>query len=611
MSVSNIDRRAVSVKLAIGLVLLPLSAALAQNAPTPLTPTPQVTPLAPLAPPSAVIVSPQAGGANGPSDGFQPRGERIQVQDLGVLDANATGVLDEGHGGFGTDMWAGTSVGIVQKVLPLLPGPSPWRSLQRLERKLLLTAAAVPSGKASGDSLIKLRADKLWAMGDIDGLNALLKGLPDPAYTPALRRLQIDAALVAGDSATACQQAPALRLQASNDSYPEKLQVFCQFSAGKGNEAGLGVDLLREQKVGDPAFFTAADALAGVAPGKTDGFANPTPLTLAMARLAKLPLPESVAAGNLPPALLRAIATLSSATPEARLAATEKAEAFGVVDTELLRQSYEQVTFTPQELTAPVNAAATDKGVRSRALLFRAALQQTLPTAKVEIIAKALGLAGDGPGYFTAARLYAPQIVALRPAPELASFAIVAARALYAAQRNDAAGQWVGLARGGDPAVAAAAAGLWPLTHLAAAEAPQTLPAGTLGSWRKVRGDLPPAVAQRRLLVCYGLLAALGDKVPADDWLALYDDPIPAPAAAQSGPAGGVLRGALWHGLRVATDDLRLGETVLFALATLGDAGLGQADPIDLYRVIAALHLIGLDGDARALAVEAAIANGL
>jgi hypothetical protein len=564
-----------------------------------------------MAAPSAVTISPNT-GANGPSaETFSPRGERISVQDLGVLDPNATGVLDEGHGGFGTDMWAGTSIGIVQKVLPLLPGATPWRSLQKLERRLLLTAAAVPAGKPFGDSLIKLRADKLWAMGDVDGLNALLKGLADPAFTPALRRLQVDAALLAGDVATACQQAPALRLQAASDAYPAKLQVFCQFSAGKGNEAGLGVDLLREQKVNDPAFFIAADALAGIAPGKADGLNNPTPLTLAMARTAKLPLPESIATGALSAALLRGIATTTTATPEARLAAAEKAEALGAVDTELLRQLYEQVTFSTQELTAPVNAAATDKGVRSRALLFRAAEQQVLPPAKVEIIAKALGLAGEGPGYFTAARLYAPQIAQLRPTPDLASFAIVAARALWAAGRTDAATAWLGLARGGDPSVAAAAAGLWPLARLAAADPPQAIPPGTLAAWRKVRGDLPAPVAQRRLLVCLGLLSALGDKVPADDWLALYDDPLPAAGPTPMAVAAAAPRGALWHGLRVATDDLRLGETVMFALATLGDAGLAQADPTDLYRVAAALHLIGLDGDARALAVEAAIANGL
>ena len=64
-------------------------------------------------------------------------------------------------------------------------------------------------------------------------------------------------------------------------------------------------------------------------------------------------------------------------------------------------------------------------------------------------------------------------------------------------------------------------------------------------------------------------------------------------------------------GLRVAAEDLRLGETVMLALASLGDPGPAHADPTELFRVVGALRLIGLDADARALAVEAAIANGV
>jgi hypothetical protein len=601
--------------LAACLLAFPLSCAMAQEAPTPLTPSSEAT--TPQSPSSPMVTSSPSAPLNGPSretlpDSVSPRAERIQVQDLGTIDPNASGVLDEAHGGFGSDMWAGTSIGIVQKVLPLLPGATTSRSLQRLERKLLLTTAAVPSGKPSGESLVKLRADKLWAMGNVDGLNALLKNLPDSALSPALRRLLVDAALLSGDITTACQQVQALRSQANSDSYPAKVQAFCQFSSGKTNEAGLSVDLLREQKVNDPAFFIAADVLAGIAPSKTESFANPTALTLAMAQAAKLALPESVVAGNLPAALARSIAMMTTASQDARLAAAEKAEAYGVIETESLRQLYEQVTFTTQELSASVEAAATDKGARSRALLFRAAEQQTQPTVKVEIIAKALGLASNGFGYFTAARLYAPQIAELKPTPDLASFAIVAAHALFASGRTDAAAAWIALARAADPSVSAAATGLWPLIRLTSGDSPQAVPPGSLAAWRKALGDLPPATAQRRLLVCFGLLSALADKVPADDWVALYDDSMLTAAAGPSPQtAGPTLRGALWQGLRIATEDLRLGETVMFALATLGNVGLNQADPTDLYRVVAALHLIGLDSDARALAVEAAIANGI
>ena len=440
-------------------------------------------------------------------------------------------------------------------------------------------------------------------MGDLDGLNALLKGVPEPAVTPELRRLIVDAALLAGDAATACKQEPALRTFFPDDPFPAKLQVFCQFNAGKGREAGLGIDLLREQKISDPAFFAAADALNGIRPGKLDSLPMANPLTLAMARAAKLAIPESAVGATQPPAILRTIALMPSASLEARLAAAERAEAVGALDTEALRQLYASLTFTPQELAAPLNPTATP---RSRALLFRAAEQQALPAAKAEVIAKALSLAGDGTGYFAAARLFAPQIAAIKPAPELAAFAFAAARALFAAQRTDAAMAWVGLARSqglASEAAAGTAAALWPLAHLAAAETDRPTSANVLAAWRKVRSDLPAPAAQRRAAVLYGLLAALGDKVPNEDWLALYDAPGVVSAL--------VPRPALWHGLRLAAEDLRLGETVMLGLASIGEPGLTQVDPTDIYQVVSALRLLGLDADARALAVEAAIANGV
>lgn len=595
MSVSSANSR---LTLAAFLLLAPMAAG--AEAPTSLLPA---APGAPLGPQAAPFSAPP------PSvplpEGVGARGDRIQVQDLAAPDINSTGLLDEAHGGFGRDMWAGSSLAVVSRVLPLLPAPLPWHSLGGLERRLLLTGAQPPAGRpAGGESFLKLRADRLWAMGDADSLAQLLKSAPDNIFTPELRHLQIDAALVTGDGQTACRQAGLLRQMAPADPYPAKVQVYCQFTSGKGNEAGLGVDLLREQKINDPAFFAAADALGGLGAGKLDVFTGASPLALAMAGAAKLPLPEAVVAGNPPAWTTRAVAAMPDATLEARLLAAEKAEAFGLMDTDALRRAFQEATFTTQELAQPLGGAATDKGVKSRALLLRAAIEQGQPAAKAEIITRALTLTSDGPGYFTSARLYAPLIAQMHPSAELAGFAAPAARALFAAGRPDLAAGWVALARSlaanGEQATNAAA-GLWPLARLAATDGqPAAVPSGVLAAWRKTRVDLPPAAQQRRALIAFGLLAALGDKVSGDDWLMLFDGP-----QTTSTP----VRPLIWHGLRVATEDLRQAETVLYALISVPD--LTQADPTEIYRAVAALRLIGLERDARSLAIEAAVANGV
>ena len=405
-----------------------------------------------------------------------------------------------------------------------------------------------------------------------------------------------------GDVQTACADGAALRsVSPPNDPYPTKLQVFCQFAAGKGNEAGLGLDLLREQKVSDPAFFAAAESLSGIGSGKLgDSLNNQSALTIAMARAAKLAIPESAVTNAKQAAIWRGIAQSPSASLEARLAATEKAEAVGAVDTDVLRQLYESMTFSQEELVAPV----ADKTARGKALLYRAALQQGSPTAKAEIIAKALNQTGDG--YFTAARLYAPQLAGLKPAVEFISSAPAITRALFAVGNLEAARSWLGFLRGQgltNNDTANSAMGFWALSRLTTPEGDAPIPAGVLAAWRKSRLDLPAELASRRLAVGYSLLTAFGEKIPSDDWLPLYEGPLSS--------AGSHPRPALWQGLRSATEDLRLGETVMLSLVTLGDGGLAQGDPTDLYRVVAALRLLGLEADARALALEAAIANGV
>jgi hypothetical protein len=612
MTASNIKRSS-GVAAAALLALLPFASALAQTAPVQHTEEVLISPNAQptQAAPAPVQITPAqpvpvAKGADSFPEVTSPRDAKVQVQELAGVDPGSTGVLTSGNGGFGADMWAGAQMAVVQKVMPSLPAATQSRSLRLLEHKLLLTAAAVPAGKpVPGDNLVKLRADKLWAMGDTEGLDAFLKGVPGQNFTPELRRMAAEDALLAGDNGLACDQLSALRSQPSgDDAFADKLGVYCQFAGGKANEAALSLDVLREQKLKDPAFFIAADALSGIAPGKLDAFNQLSPLTLAMARAAKIALPEAAAANAASPAVLRGIATDPAATLEARLLAAEKAEAVGAIETDVLRQAYEAVTFSPQELAAPVGA---DKGPRGRAMLYRATVQQPSPNAKAELIGRAFAISGDyGPAYFTAARLYAVELQNVKPMPELVAFAYPAARALLAAGKPDAARPWLLFLRtqmAQAPETASAIAGLWPILRMSMAEDDHMLPASALELWRKARADQPGEIGQRRAAVCYSLLAALGEKLPEDAWLPLYD-----------GPALGASvtpRPALWQGLNIAANDLRLGQTVLMSLASLGDGSLGQADPNDLYRVVWSLRHIGLDAEARALAVEAAIANGV
>jgi hypothetical protein len=66
----------------------------------------------------------------------------------------------------------------------------------------------------------------------------------------------------------------------------------------------------------------------------------------------------------------------------------------------------------------------------------------------------------------------------------------------------------------------------------------------------------------------------------------------------------------LWQALSAASRDGRVGETVLLSLIALGPGGTANYHPLTISAVIDALRAIGLDKEARAIALEAAVAAG-
>ena len=106
-----------------------------------------------------------------------------------------------------------------------------------------------------------------------------------------------------------------------------------------------------------------------------------------------------------------------------------------------------------------------------------------------------------------------------------------------------------------------------------------------------------------RAVLIYNLLDGLGDEVPDAQWEVLLDGP-PQISMVMPQPA-------LWRSLESAASKSRVGETVLLSLLALGQGGPVQANPIVLRKVLISMRKIGLEEEARALALEAAIASGL
>jgi hypothetical protein len=524
----------------------------------------------------------------------------IEVGVLSNVTPDYAGTLQEGGGGFPFDMWKGTQRTLVERLLPHLPAASTSLAMRDLERRLLLSNAEAPEGKDAGVNLFTARAERLAAMGLSQDATALLAMMPSRMVDETAARLRIDLLLSTGDISAACRAVDDTRQAANAAPTWQQAQVFCQLNAGQRDQAALGLDLLRDQGTKDPAFFTLADALGGQTV-KLDSLPNPTPLELAMLRRADLALPAD-AAQSRQPGVLMAIAQDTALDEAARLGAAERSAAIGALAIEKLQQAYAAIRLSPEDLGNAVAASAKESGPRGRALLYQATGAAAQPSARAHLLQAAFERARRQGDYLLAAHVNLDYLLPITPAPDLAWFSADAGRALYAMGRYEQANAWLELAQSRaakDSGSAASAAVLAVYARIAGVGRSLSWDPAALSEWRQ--SPASTEAAQRVLAIFDGL----GEPIPGG-WAVIPDSRNDAGAA-----NGGVPNPAVLFSLEEAASKRRFGETVLLALYALGSAGPAGCDPLSLSRAIESLRRVGLDSEARAIAVEAAITAGV
>lgn len=591
----------------------PVSPPASLSGPTELAPPKKLTPAIETAPlpnpgpsaaPTEVLTTPQ------PEPGTKGRGKgggAIRIGELEAIDADSVGLLDADQGGFGTNMWQGTSRSLIERLVPKIPAPLSSPVIRDLARRLLLSSASAPGVEAGSGrarlSLVALRARKLVALGDIGAVSSLLKVASVKLDNEILARVQSDSAFLGNDNSGACKQIRGL-IRQFQGSYWQKGLAFCQALAGQHAVAALGADLLREQgHQDDQAFYILLKSLVGDKTAVVGNLANPTPLHLAMMRAARQKLPVDVVTSK-NAAILRTVALSPNASMDVRLAAAEQAEAMGALETGALAKLYASINFTPDQLSNALSGAESDTSARGRSLLYNATHIVTAPLARAEILQKAWTLAAKSQNYGTSVRIHLPVLLEIKPAPELAWFAIPAARALLAAGRVSEAAVWLELSPDKvSEDDASQRRGLGLLVRLGNLGDTQPWDAAVLKTWWQSQNKAAAGPARRRAAVLFTILEAFGQSLDQTLWEPLFDGPrsetmtMPAPA--------------LLHGLGRAAAAGRIGETVLLTLLSLGEGGPSQASPSVLGAAIRALRQVALESEARALALEAAFGAGI
>ena len=566
-------------------------------------------------PPIRLTPPPRSDSPSAPAPAT-PERERpgaIEIERARPVDFDAIGLGGSSRGGLPQDLWERSDPASIDRLLGALPGGFTSKAARDIARRLLASAASPPRGSSpaaapsEGDraSFASRRAERLMAIGEVAAAIDLAKALPSRLADEGASRVQLDGLWLAGDNDAACAYARAQGARYAT-AYWLKSGIFCQMLAGDRGRAQLGLNLLREQGQEDPAFVRLALATGTTAPQSVGAIKDPSPLTLAMLRATRQPLTAELARGA-SIAMLPSIADSPDTPIDVKLVAAERALAYGAIAPERLTALYESVDLRPNQVANAGAFAASDKGPRGRAALYRSAKEQTLPVAKAEALRRLWTSATTPEARSALWQIGAPLVRTLNPSAELAWFADDAARVLLVTGDMDAARVWAASAQLAPASTLGAVeerTPVWPVLRLAGGDSLAPWEPERLAAWRRSNDRIARETADSRRALLATLFAALGE--PAAPQLApTIDATGPSPRKTEMPDP------ALWLAMVSAASDRRTGEAALAALIAVGPDGAAEGNLYSLGAALAALKNAGFEREARALAAEAAYAAGI
>lgn len=475
---------------------------------------------------------------------------------LAAPSVEAAGLVGAGALGLDDAMW-GATPGARAIALIDAAEPTALHAVDRLLRRVLVAGATPPEG---ADGLLAARARALIRFGAAEEASSLA-GAAGRDASPALRRARAEAALIVGRDETLCEKdvlgADAPADPGGTDAFWPGLRAYCLARTGDPL-AAVAVNAMVELGSVDPTDAPLLEAL--VDESLIDYVPVPhastlTPLRIAMLRSMGRVNRPSIESAPLP--MIAGLFALESTGAKGALIAAERLEAVGAIDTKILREMY--VSF----------ADAVDGPLGQRAKAVRDAGK----APEAEAMGRALvATAGDGFAQF--ARVMAPMAARI-PADRargLNTLGYALRDAMLLGGFTGEAGAWSREQGTATPEERADIAAV-----MAVADA------GWSDAWTRDFGDILRARTRggdehaRRALAS---LAGLGI-APRPDM-----------------PDEGILR---------AAREQKVAETVLTAAAMLGTESPPTARTLDT--VIRALRRVGLEEEARRIAIEAMIAE--
>jgi hypothetical protein len=534
----------------------------------------------------------QPGALGTPLYGTDPRGAALPgAIEMAPLDPPAIAamtdplplpVVPDGEV-FGRTLWLNADKALVEQLVPRLPAPARSTAARDLTRRLL--TAQMPFSSLRGEIVRRLAA-----AGEAQVLAALAQA--------GFAALPIDSLDVVVDGLAALPDRQGLcsagldRLDGDAGRQVDVLRALALCRATNGDSAGaqIALDLAREQG-GVPEGF--GQLIAGLTGGQRPPAAAvdaADTLSLWAAEAQGIALTGDDYKAMVP--LNLALLARSSGPLEDRLAAAERGEAIGLVPAATLAELYSTGP-------TPTGAVAGLAPSLRRASLHRAVVEASGPAVRAQAVATLLSTGTGEELAGTLARVEAQAITDLAgqslPPPIGAA---LARAALWAGDEAAALAQIMRLGQAASGRPAQAVALLWPYQAILAGSGGKPPPVGVDGFIEAASGG---ATGARKLAVAAALLDGLNLPVPAK--------------LADAGRAGHEGSAKVPEGISRQLEEMilssRRGEAIAIVLVILGDRPLSAVGPAELNVAVTSLRRVGLEAQAKALAIEAALSAGL
>lgn len=497
---------------------------------------------------------------------------------------DVVGLLGKTDGDMGLQAFGGVNGRYLQKVIDGIDAPiaSRWASI--VLRRALLSKAQTPVG-ISGADWVAARAGLLVRMGEATSARTLVQSVDVDQYTPALFETGMQAALASSDPAALCPMTEGIDV-ANKDTRWTLARAICSAFSGETALSSAQLDRARSREGDSNPDVILAEKVVGVASNTRravtvnwEEINAIDPWRFGMATATGLEIPERLLQPLNPRMRAwRAQAPLLSFS--SRLADAERAAAMGILSSSAIVDFYGAAF----DETDP-----SERGGKPFDAL-RQAYVGTTQDARVNAMSQYWSLESLG-GWQDYARLLATSRLAaqIRPKEDYADQAPQLIASMFSAGLDTYAAGWAPMVRAAD------IPGAWGYLAVGAPQPVGDVSASAIENF----GSVAERDGELRSKLLFAGLAGLG-RIPAAEMQSMAEQ--------FEVPVG---RKSAWSdALEQAVQSKSVGAVAILCAVGFQSDRWSDIPPAHLYHVVSALRRVGLEPEARMIAVEAVTRAG-